>query len=318
MGAVAVLAGVRNQRAVPDVLEELNVLVIPLGTATTLLVAVLVTWLLFPGRVGRCLGWRNPAWPQWLGTCLMVLPLGIIASEAGNWATEGISRFEPSWVADFRRSSGELFEQFARQAWPLLLCGGCVFPGLGEEIYFRGFLSRGLVARYGVIGGTLLSSLLFSVVHLDPVHACSVFLLGLGLQYVFLTTRSLLAPIALHTLNNAAALVALRYQDVFPVRGLSPMPQGMVVHAPLPLTLAAVLCLAAVAGLLFQIRTRWVLPDGSAWSPGYVTAERPPVEGARAVSAAASARAWVLIAGLYAALIATLYLAHRSAAASLS
>jgi len=316
VSAAVLVLGSRGQRNLPELLEELNVFLIPLGTLTTLAVAMFVPWLLFAGQTGRRLGWRNPAWRQWIGTMLLIPPLAVIASEVSNWATEWISLVEPSWMGDFRQSSGELFERFVRQSWWLVLLGGCLFPGIGEEVYFRGFLSRGLVARHGAIAGTLLASLLFAVVHLDPVHGCSVFLLGVGLQYVFLTTRSLLAPIVMHTLNNAAALAMLRYQNVFPVRGLSSMPDGTVAHTPPLLVLTAMLCLAAVIILLFRTRTRWILPDGSAWSPGYVTAERPSdALGASAVSSPAHWSVWVAIAGLYAALIASIYLAHLPVAA---
>ena len=62
--------------------------------------------------------------------------------------------------------------------WWLLLVAGCILPGFGEEIFFRGFLSRGLVGRHGVIGGTLIASLLFGLIHVDPVQASGAFLLG--------------------------------------------------------------------------------------------------------------------------------------------
>ena len=43
-------------------------------------------------------------------------------------------------------------------------------PGIAEELMFRGFLGRGLVARHGLGVGVLLTSLLFGLVHLDPPH----------------------------------------------------------------------------------------------------------------------------------------------------
>ncbi|MFV1967512.1 MAG: lysostaphin resistance A-like protein, partial [Pirellulaceae bacterium] len=117
---------------------------------------------------------------------------------------------------------------------------------------------------------------LFGAMHLEPLQSLTAFVLGVGLQFVFLTTRSLLAPILVHALNNAAAFATMRYYDQFPIPGVSPLPDESVVHTPPLLLVATVAALVAAAGLLYQIRTRWRLPDGTVWSPGYVTAECPP------------------------------------------
>lgn len=82
--------------------------------------------------------------------------------------------------------------------------GGCLLPAVGEEVMFRGFLGRGLLARYGLAGGTLLSAM-FSLMHADPVQALAVLVLGITLQGVYIATRSLFAPMLLHGLNNALA-----------------------------------------------------------------------------------------------------------------
>lgn len=77
---------------------------------------------------------------------------------------------------------------------------------------------------------------------------------------------------------------------------------------PLPLFAAALAATVAVGWLLYATRTRWVLPDGSEWSPGYVTAEMPPAslgavtEGAvpRAGGVVAVAAVYVLFVGVLA------------------
>jgi membrane protease YdiL (CAAX protease family) len=304
------------QRFLDEFGDEFEVAMIPLGTFTTLIVALVVTWGLFRGQMGRCLAWRNVPLHQWLGIVLFMAPLAVVASEISNCALDLATPFEPQWLRDFRESTGEVMERFVRQSWLLVFLGGCLLPGISEEIYCRGFLSRGLVARHGVVWGTLLTSLLFGAMHLEPVHCITTFAVGIGLQHVFLTTRSLLAPIVLHTLNNAVAFAAMRYQDVFPVPGVTVLPDGSVVHTPPRLMLTSTVALGAVAALLFQTRTRWVLPDGSEWSPGYMTAERPPeILAARPVSAGPHWGMLVITIGAYAAMIWALLAANRSVAA---
>ena len=157
------------------------------------------------------------------------------------------------------------------------------------------------------MAGTLFTSLLFGAMHVDPLQSCQAFVLGLGLQFVFLTTRSLWAPIAVHTLNNFAALLLMRYEELLPIPGLSSPADETVVHTPLLLLGAATIAFLATAGLLLQTRTRWVLPDGSSWSPGYAGAEAPPAwVGARPLAAAPHLGLASLTAAAYVLLLAAL------------
>jgi membrane protease YdiL (CAAX protease family) len=94
---------------------------------------------------------------------------------------------------------------------PLLLLIIAVAPALGEELMFRGLIGRGLVARWGVVRGVLLTSLLFGIVHIHPAHALGVIPLGIAMHFVYLTTRSFWAPVLLHFLNNAWATTVTKY-----------------------------------------------------------------------------------------------------------
>jgi membrane protease YdiL (CAAX protease family) len=80
-------------------------------------------------------------------------------------------------------------------------------PGIVEELWCRGFLGRGLLARYGLWGGILLTSLFFGVMHVDPPHIVATACMGAAMHYVYVMTRSLLAPMLIHTLNNATSYV---------------------------------------------------------------------------------------------------------------
>ena len=210
--------------------------------------------------------------------CWRTSPLAIVASEVGNLASELVTALGIDLLESLRESNSELFSDFVHQSWWLVFIGGCVLPGLGEEIYCRGFMGRGLVARYGVLLGSIATSLLFGAMHLEPVQATSAFVLGLGLHYLFLLTRSLPTAVVLHTLNNFSAFLVMRYEDSLHIPGLTAAPDGSIEHTPPWLLAAALAAALALGSLLYQTRTRWLLPDGSLWSPGYVTGEGPPRE----------------------------------------
>jgi membrane protease YdiL (CAAX protease family) len=91
--------------------------------------------------------------------------------------------------------------------WLAVLAVG-VGPGIVEELWCRGFLGRGLCARYGLVIGVLLTSILFALLHLHPVHAIIYAAMGGYLHFIYLCSRSIWVPILLHALNNGVAAFA--------------------------------------------------------------------------------------------------------------
>src|SRR3954468_23799191 len=103
-------------------------------------------------------------------------------------------------------------------SWPVLLgvflIG--VLPGIGEELWCRGFLGRGLVGTHGVVLGILGTSFLFGLIHVDPCQGTMAMLMGVGLHVVYQLTRSLWMPMLLHFLNNSLAVVMARVAKGMP------------------------------------------------------------------------------------------------------
>lgn len=276
--------------------DDSEVFFFPIGTLTTLFVALAVAYLICGRNMARCLAWRGFSNWQGLAMLLLVIPVGIVASELTNIVAEIMALIEPEWLRAFRKSGASTFEEFAKQPFLLVFVAGCLLPGAGEEILCRGVMSRGLIARLGLWQGTFWTALLFGVMHLEPVQAFGAFAIGIGLQFVFLTTRSLAAPMMVHALNNAFAFTLMKYHDVLPLPGLSTSPEEGA-HIPAWLFAAALIALVASLILLFQIRTTWRLPDGTEWSPGYFSAERPP-PGVHAAPISAAPKLSLLIANL--------------------
>jgi membrane protease YdiL (CAAX protease family) len=90
----------------------------------------------------------------------------------------------------------------------LLIAGALVAP-FCEEVFFRGFLLPGIARSMPIWIAVVVSSLLFGVAHADLGSLAPLIAIGLLLGVVRWKTRSLWPCILLHTLNNAAALLAL-------------------------------------------------------------------------------------------------------------
>ncbi|MEO8495080.1 MAG: CPBP family intramembrane glutamic endopeptidase, partial [Planctomycetota bacterium] len=244
----AVAQGQSSAAQLDRAMAAASVIMIPVGTLFSVITAIVIAMIFYRGQFGVLLALRGMSWPQWLASLLAVLPLAVIASEVTNCAGE----FLPAINA-------EVLGTFAASPWPLVFVAACLFPAIGEEIFCRGFLGRGLVANYGAVRGVLLASLLFGIMHIDPIQSIGAFVLGLGLHFIYLTTRSLLAPMLVHMLNNAFAFWLMRNYEWCPLPGLSPLPDGTQVHTPPSVLIAATVAAAALLGLLYQTRTRWLL-----------------------------------------------------------
>ncbi len=94
--------------------------------------------------------------------------------------------------------------------WVLLVL--CVIVPVAEEIFFRGFVYRGLRARWGVLTATLASAVFFGVVHLEVVHFLPIFVLGVVVAYTLERTGSLVPAVVIHAINNVVAVFGTIYR----------------------------------------------------------------------------------------------------------
>jgi membrane protease YdiL (CAAX protease family) len=109
-----------------------------------------------------------------------------------------------------------------RWTWPIsgdLWRNPIVAAPIVEEVFFRGVLFRQLAARWGLLAGLIVSSFSFVLLHL-PYWALAgtypgwglalalgrIFLYGIGFAALLSVSRSLLAPLAAHFVNNLLSL----------------------------------------------------------------------------------------------------------------
>ena len=89
------------------------------------------------------------------------------------------------------------------------LLAAVIFAPLCEEVFFRGYLFPGLLHGMNVWMATLVSALLFTLVHGDIGSALPLFIIGLVLPVLRWRTGSLWPGIALHFLNNLLAMLTV-------------------------------------------------------------------------------------------------------------
>ena len=208
----------------------------------TLLYTLLIVWKQVGTEWTRKLAIRVPRLDHLILVLIALPALMFLHGAAHHLANQlfGVDAKE----ADMTGMLTSIVEPWPR--WLTILVIG-VAPGLSEELWCRGFLGRGLLARYGWITGVLLTSLFFGMLHLSPPYALGTAVMGACLHFTYVTTRSLWVPILLHTLNNSlTVLVAvgdIPLQDVDPDQ-----------VASLPLYLASGFLLLVVGWTLFQSR----------------------------------------------------------------
>ena len=69
-----------------------------------------------------------------------------------------------------------------------------------EEFFFRGILLTRWAVKWGVLRSIFASSLVFAILHLDPIGA---FCFGCVMAVFYIRTKSLFIPMVIHIANNS-------------------------------------------------------------------------------------------------------------------
>lgn len=82
-----------------------------------------------------------------------------------------------------------------------------VLPGVCEELFFRGFILRGVRQRCSDDFAIILVGLLFGAFHVDPYRFLPTSLLGMLFGYLVVKTGSLVPGMIAHAVNNSIAML---------------------------------------------------------------------------------------------------------------
>ena len=127
-------------------------------------------------------------------------------------------------LARIRRTVEELLGPLLAAARPVELAALCALAGLGEELFFRGFLQAWLARLLGPAWGLVLGGLLFGMAHaLTPLYVVLAWAIGVYLGWVWTASGNLLVPVVAHGLYDLVALVwMMRLRRRGPGGGLGP------------------------------------------------------------------------------------------------
>ncbi len=92
-----------------------------------------------------------------------------------------------------------------------------LFPGVVEEMLFRGMIQRSFRRRYSPVVAILLTSFLFALLHIDPPAMGLAFTLGLWLGVVAWRTGSIVLTVLTHLIINSGwnvAQLVIRQHDI--------------------------------------------------------------------------------------------------------
>lgn len=252
------------------------------------IVSLLYTLLIVRARVGsqwpRKLAIRLPRFDHFV-LALIGLPALMVLHGGAHYLANQLFDVDPE-SSNMSKMLISIVEPWPR--WLTILVIG-VGPGIGEELWCRGFLGRGLVGRYGWFGGVLLTSLFFGMLHLSPPYAIGTAAMGACLHFTYLTTRSLLIPMLLHTLNNSLTMF-LALGDI-PLGNANPDE----IESPAIYLTSGILAFA-VGLAMYWSRGKMVDPTGEPVVTPFPTLGLPPADsGHRIVHAGVPIWAWSLV-----------------------
>lgn len=169
----------------------------------TALVTLLCVWLCIfftikfkKGNVKQFLAIKGFGFKDFLGFGVALILLNVVINGITVWLDR-----EPMLFMDELAIS-------ANPLWLLIVAIVVIVP-IYEELIFRGFIWSGLASStLGVWGASVITSILFGLVHMqyEAVEMVMIFALAMLFSYARIRTGSLLLPIMLHMMNNGLAM----------------------------------------------------------------------------------------------------------------
>jgi uncharacterized protein len=91
--------------------------------------------------------------------------------------------------------------------WTLLVTGVVILAAFAEELLFRGFVQVSLEKKGDPTRAVLLTSLTWTMIHLNPFWAVQIFIIGVVIGFLAWRTNSVLPGIIVHGINNLLSLI---------------------------------------------------------------------------------------------------------------
>jgi membrane protease YdiL (CAAX protease family) len=100
--------------------------------------------------------------------------------------------------------------------WLMLILGVVLLAAFAEELLFRGFLQVSLERKGDPTRAVLLTSLTWTMVHMNPFWAIQIFIIGVVIGFLAWRTNSVIPSIIVHGMNNLLSLIFYNIGDQIP------------------------------------------------------------------------------------------------------
>ncbi len=113
----------------------------------------------------------------------------------------------PDWLNEQMEplKAGNTFELI------LIIIGAVFVAAIAEEGLFRGFLQYSLEKRGDVTRAVILSSLSWTLIHMNLYWAIQLFLMGIVIGYMAWRTNSIIPAVIIHGVNNLVGVLFLNF-----------------------------------------------------------------------------------------------------------
>ena len=148
----------------------------------------------------------NVSWISTIYALLLTLPMFVALYLVER------SRWEP--IVQLRKEMDEKILPIFANCKVVDLAVIAFFAGVGEELFFRGWMQAVLVERSGVVIGILITSIVFGFLHyLSTAYAVYAFLTSMYLGIIYLITGNVFIVMAIHAVYDFIALMYLVKKD---------------------------------------------------------------------------------------------------------
>jgi len=196
----------------------------------------------------RTIHWGAVRGGRVLPVILMTLSAAVLASEAENIIADYV--LSPETYFKYIEDFSKLFVMENRADLLLGLVSLTIFGPLMEEALFRGVIYRGIAKNRGRLIAVITSSILFMLVHVNPVQFPAALVLGILFSAMIARGYSVTDTFLSHALFNIIS--AFFFFDIVEFPGISVNRAVEVVHVPLYLILLSLMTFTASLFVVFR------------------------------------------------------------------
>lgn len=133
--------------------------------------------------------------------------LGGFIAYVGLWLiTMVVQAYLVDWFPSIGQSQEGLINLWEGKSLLIMAVSSAVFPGICEEVAFRGFMLGTLKNKYSPVKAVLITGILFGAYHMNILQFVGAGLLGILFSYIVWKGESIYVTMFLHILNNFVAV----------------------------------------------------------------------------------------------------------------